>query len=40
MMGNPKRSFVMNNCYELDVWHWIMNWKDLMPVQSLVQLLV
>ncbi|KZS14455.1 Tuftelin-interacting protein 11 [Daphnia magna] len=30
---NPSRQ-------ELDVWHWIMNWKDLMPVQSLVQLLV
>lgn len=30
----------MNNESELDVWHWVMNWKDLMPVQSLVQLLV
>ncbi|EFX79488.1 hypothetical protein DAPPUDRAFT_304466 [Daphnia pulex] len=30
---NPSRQ-------ELDVWHWIMNWKDLMPSQSLIQLLV
>jgi len=23
-----------------DVWHWVMNWKDLMPIQSIIQMLV